>query len=119
VQHNTVLFIHLKYTVCARALFLFPETAGAGDCSRATHNCPHVGGTWPYVCAVWDPGTSDLVGVLVGHHGACDVLCDVWHSHGSIRILRCDKAGNMAGHYVFGAFGCGSGMLQGTGYEAT
>ena len=86
-------------------LQMLPETTGAGDCSRATHNYPHLGGTRPYVCTVWDTGTSHLVGVLMGHHGACDVLCDIRHSNGSVRILCCDKAGNMAGHCVFTLLG--------------
>jgi len=100
-------------------LQILPETTGAGDCSRATHNYPYLGGTRPYVCAVWDTGTSHLVGVFMGHHGACDILCYIRHSHGSIRILCCDKAGNMAGHCVFTLLGCSSGMLQVTGYGAT
>jgi hypothetical protein len=100
-------------------LQMLTETTGAGDCSRASHNYPHLGGTRPYVCAVWDTGTSHLVGVFMGHYGACDILCYIWHGHGSIRILCCDKAGNMAGHCVFTFLVWSSGMLQVTGYEAT
>lgn len=43
--------------------------------------------------AVWHSGTFDLVGVLMGYHGACDIFHHLWHSHGHVRLLCADTSG--------------------------
>jgi hypothetical protein len=43
---------------------------------------------------VRDPGQADLVGVLVGYHGARHVLRHVRHRHGGVRLLRAHAGGD-------------------------
>lgn len=38
-------------------------------------------------------GVADVVGVLVGHHGASHVLYHLWERHGFLCLLRSHQAG--------------------------
>lgn len=42
---------------------------------------------------IWHSGTADLVGVLMGHHGARHVFYHLRHCHGYVCLLRADTSG--------------------------
>ena len=58
---------------------------GQGPSARAR---AALGGPGRHESTVRHPGAAHLVGVLLGHHGAGDVLRDVRHVHGHVRLLR-------------------------------
>lgn len=74
-------------------LYTTTEARGLGDSSRASHNHSGLGRAWLHGPTVWIPGQTDLVGVLMGHHGACYLFCHLWHCDGSVCLLCGDSAG--------------------------
>lgn len=42
---------------------------------------------------VWSVSKIDLVGVLLGYHGTCNLFCGIWNCHGLLRLLCVDKTG--------------------------
>lgn len=42
---------------------------------------------------VWRSGTADLVGVLMGYHGARHVFYHLWYSNSYVWLLRADTSG--------------------------
>jgi len=37
--------------------------------------------------AVWFLGTFDVVGVFMGYHGTCHILCNLWNQLDLLRIF--------------------------------
>ena len=60
-----------------------------------------VGGSGRNGTAVRHPGSSDVVGILVGHHGARHIFRDVRYEHGHVRVLRLDEAGSKLLHLLY------------------
>lgn len=41
----------------------------------------------------WYTGKTNLVGILMGHHGACDLLCNIRDWHAMLHIFYNDSPG--------------------------
>ncbi len=51
--------------------------------------------SWSDGPAVWHPSSTDMVGILLGYHGAGYILCYLWHNHSYVCILCLHKTGTL------------------------
>jgi len=68
--------------------WLVIDKRGVGEESRETDTIFVL--DWPctYGYSVWLHGTTDMVGVLVGCHGACYILCWLCNGYCHVCLLR-------------------------------
>lgn len=78
----------------------FLEKNGTGQEGRTSHEYDDLGGSGAHVSAVWHIGTSHLVGILLGYYGTSNLFCYLRHHNGHVRLLLCDKAGELSDRYT-------------------
>lgn len=70
------------------------ETSGAGWQSSSENKRSNLVWIGFDGCSIWCARSLDLVGVLLGYHGAGYLFCHIWHRNGLLCLLRADQAGN-------------------------
>lgn len=76
------------------SLFPFVVEAARVRCHRSKKGeYVHLGVSCPNVDSVQRPSQTNLVGILVGHHGTGYVFRQLRHHDGLVRLLRLNKTG--------------------------